>query len=743
MSSNARNSILIFLSLLLFGSRHLHAQIPMEWDDFTREIYEEYIESNDELVENADETSSEEDGISDVLLNELYTLHLSPINLNDLRVVKDAEEQMINAKERLRQLPFLSERQIEAIVYYVNNNYPMQSLGELMLIREIDYVTRSRLTLFCYVGEPTVKNDNKSIWKLLRYANHEVIVRTDIPFYTKEGYLDKPKSVIDASPNKIYQGNNNYHSLRYQLRSMQQKQASGINRQIIAGCSMEKDAGEEPYDYLSGYVMMKGLGRIHSFIIGDFKLNYGLGLTVNNSINLGKNTTGVLSNAPLSGRGIRPHASTSESNHFRGIAINYSLSKSTHFTAFVSYQDIDATRNQNASTSSVTSLKTDGLHRTLLEKSKKGIIQELSGGGNLCYYHRGLLIELTGIATHFSMPLYPKYNTPSTLYRQFNLQGDNLGAIGLSYQYRTKRWNLQGEYAFSFTNGTDSINNVEKPNNGFACINNVRYHVDNYTSLSALVRYYDAKYATRYGHSFGENSRPQNEVGFLVGITTEPWTHIHVEAYIDCFKFIERSYHAAAGAKGIDGQIKMAYTPSERTTWQLRYRVKSKEQDCKIGNDQTDLFYSTRHDLRLQWNYKLNNHLTTRTIGSFIYRWNADSNNEAGYLLSQHIRHEQMVNHQRGRQRIDFMFTYFHTDSYATKVYTTTPSLLYTLGMNALYGHGINAIALFSRSLSSKISAICKFSITKYFDRSSIGTGLELIHSSHREDVQLQLRWKI
>ena len=141
MSSNARNSILIFLSLLLFGSRHLHAQIPMEWDDFTREIYEEYIESNDELVENVDETSSEEDGISDVLLNELYTLHLSPINLNDLRVVKDAEEQMINAKERLRQLPFLSERQIEAIVYYVNNNYPMQSLGELMLIREIDYVT--------------------------------------------------------------------------------------------------------------------------------------------------------------------------------------------------------------------------------------------------------------------------------------------------------------------------------------------------------------------------------------------------------------------------------------------------------------------------------------------------------------------------------------------------------------------------------------------------------------------------
>ena len=743
MSSNAQNSIFIFLTFLLFGSSHLHAQIPMEWDDFTREIYEEYIENNDELAENADVATSEDDGLSDVLLNELYTLHLSPINLNDLRVVKDAKEQMTTARERLRQLPFLSEQQIEAIVYYVNNNYPMQSLGELMLIRELDYLTRSRLTLFCYVEEPTTKDSNQSIWKLLRYANHEVIARTDIPFYTKEGYQEKPKSVVAASPNKIYQGNNNYHSLRYQLRSMQQRQARGMNRQLTAGFSIEKDAGEELFDYISGYVMMNGLGRIRSLIIGDFKLNYGLGLTVNNSLNLGKNTTGVLSNAPLSGHGIRPHASTSESNHFRGIAINYSLSKSTHCSAFLSYQDIDATKDQNASVPTITSLKTDGLHRTLLEQSKKGIVHELTGGCNINYYYHGLQIELTGIATHFSIPLKPKYNTPATKYRQFNLQGDSFGAIGLAYRYRINRWNLQGEYAFSCTNGIDSINNVNNPNNGFSCVNSIRYRIDNLTSLSALVRYYDAKYATLYGRSFGENSRPQNELGLLVGITTEPWTHFHVEAYLDCFMFPESRYHAASGSKGIDGLLKVTYSPSEKSSWQVRYRMKSKEQDCKTGQDRTELSFFTRHDMRLQWNYKLTNHLTLRTIGSLIYRWNADSDNEMGYLLSQHIRHERMVNHQKGRQRLDLMLAYFHTDSYAAKVYTTTPSLLYTLGMNALYGHGVNAVALFSRSLSRHLSAICKLSVTKYFDRNTIGTGLELIHASHKEDVQLQLRWKL
>ena len=62
----------------------------MEWDDFMRDIYEEYIESDDELGENSDATTQEGDNVSDALLEELYTLHLSPINLNDLRIVKDA-----------------------------------------------------------------------------------------------------------------------------------------------------------------------------------------------------------------------------------------------------------------------------------------------------------------------------------------------------------------------------------------------------------------------------------------------------------------------------------------------------------------------------------------------------------------------------------------------------------------------------------------------------------------------------
>ena len=32
--------------------------------------------------------------------------------------------------------------------------------------------------------------------------------------------------------------------------------------------------------------------------------------------------------------------------------------------------------------------------------------------------------------------------------------------------------------------------------------------------------------------------------------------------------------------------------------------------------------------------------------------------------------------------------------------------------------------------------------MTKYFDRDVIGSGLEMIDANHREDLQVQARWK-
>jgi hypothetical protein len=711
----------------------LNAQSTMEWEDFVQDMYEQY--ANQEVD---DEGQEWEDGGLDAMLDELYEIHLSPINLNDLKSKESANDSQTYTTERLSQLPFLNRQQIEAIVYYVNVNYPVRSLGELMLIRELDYLTRLRLMLFCYAGEPS-EEGTYSLRRLWRFAQHEVTARTDFPLYTKDGYRDKPQSVVEASPNKIYRGNSNYHSLRYQLRSM---------HRVTAGFQIEKDAGEDVMDYCAGYVMVNQIGNIRTLIVGDYKLGFGQGLVINNGMSFGKSSGwGLFSNTSVT-HGIRKHSSMSEANHFRGAAIDYGLGENAHLTAFLSYRNVDGTLrtdNHNA----ISSLKTDGLHRTLLERSKKGIVGELSAGGNFGYFHKGWLLGLTGIVTHFSMPLAPKFNTPSTRYRRFYPQGTLFSALGASYSYRRDRWVVQGEYAFSTSNGVDDHSVLPSevkhshPNRGAAAVNSMRYKLNNYTYLSALVRYYDARYATIYSRAFGENSRPQNELGAFIGITAEPWTKVHLEAYMDCFQSPEQRYRAAAGAKGFESQIKMTYNPSDRTSWQIRYRLKSKQQDVKVRNDVTQLYYATRHDLRVQWNYRLHKQFLLKTTAAGVYYIHPSSSDEIGYLLTQHLRWERQMKRIHGKQRADFSITYFHTDSYASKVYTNEPSLLYTLGMTSLFYHGVKAIVLYSTNISSRLSLTCKISATKYFNRDTIGTGLEMINASHKEDIQLQLRWKL
>ena len=724
---------IILLYIFICETSLLNAQSTMEWDDFVQDLYEQYAnqEEDDEVLET-------EDAGLDVLIDELYEIHLSPVNLNDLKTKEGSNELQTQTTDRLAQLPFLTRQQIEALVYYVNEHYPVRTLGELMLIRELDYLTRMRLMLFCYAGEPSTEG-NYSLWRLWRFAQHELIARTDIPLYTKDGYQDKPQSVIEKSPNKIYRGNSNYHSLRYQVKSM---------HRITAGFQIEKDAGEDYFDYISGYAMLNHIGKVRTLIVGDYKLSFGQGLVINNGMSFGKSAGwGLFSNASVA-YGIRKHSSMSESNHFRGAAIDYTLGENSHFTAFLSYQNLDGTLRTN-NHNAISSLKTDGLHRTLLERSKKGIVHELSAGGNYSYYHKGWLLGLTGIITHFSMPLAPKFNTPSSLYRQFYPQGTIFSAVGASYSYRRNRWIVQGEYAFSTSNGVDDhtvqTSNVgsSNPNTGIAAVNSMRYRLNSYTFLSALVRYYDARYATIYSKAFGENSRPQNEVGAFVGITAEPWTKVNLEAYIDCFQSPKQRYRASAGAKGIEGQFKMTYNPSERTTWQIRYRLKSKQQDVKVGNDATRLYYATRHGLRIQWNYRLNEQFLLKTTASGTYCMNPSSPDEMGYLLTQHLRWERQMKGMRGKQRADISLTYFNTDSYASKVYTNEPSLLYTMGMTSLFYQGMKVVALYSTNVSSRLTLTCKFSATKYFNRDTIGTGLEMINASHKEDIQLQLRWKL
>lgn len=684
-------TFVFLLILIIVGLIPLQAQTQTSWDDF---------------VERMTEESTDEDAIDEETFNELYDIHTNPININTA------------TEQQLRTLPFLTDSQCRDILHYVKLHGPMISLGELMGINTLSADTRSYLHLFCYAGPqekpaPTLKD-------MFRHSDNELNLRTDIPFYQKAGYKDVPSDILSQSPNKVYRGNNLYHSLRYRFTA---------GNHIDAGIQLEKDPGERGIDYISAYAIVNNLGPVRTAAIGNYRISFGQGLAVNTGVSYGKLM--VLNSLNRMDRGIHRHSSTSETGYFSGAAATIDISTNIHATAFFSSRKEDGTYLSDST--GISSLKTDGLHRTTLERSKKGNLTNTTFGGNLHLRIRNFDLSATAVHTHYSTPLAPKHNTPSSLYRLYNAHGSDFGAYSLAYSFLIPDFSFRGETATSSSGG-------------MATINSAQWIVDQHHRLTAIHRYYGARYVAVNARSFGENSRPQNENGLFLGWTTTAISNTTLETYIDIVHFPWLKHQVSASSNSIDGTIQLTNKPSKRLTLSARYRFKTKQKDHKTGNDNqtTRLTYHTTHSLRLQCHADLTPSLASRTTISTTLKQLKGKTTAKGFLISENLKWKPS-----DRLKTELTFTYFNTDSYDSRISIYEPSLLYTFGFRTLYNHGIRTSFLASLPLgkligkdTSCLTLNAKLGSTVYFGQHTIGTGLELITQNHREDLQMQLRWK-
>ncbi len=665
-----------FISIfLLFCYNYSTAQQKdITWEEFVEQMKEELAEGSEET-----EMSRQEE-----MFEELWELHCNPMNINTA------------TKEDLQALPFLTEAQITDILTYLKVNGEMLSLGELIAIRSIWAETRGYIRLFCRAlpkekSKPTLNN-------MMKYAKQEVTVRTDIPFYTKEGYKDE------------YRGNALYHSLRYRLTSM---------NHVDIGVQMEKDAGERGIDYISAYALLKDIGRLRTAALGNYRVSFGQGLVVNTGTSFGKLMT--LNSLARMDRGIYRHSSTSETGYFTGTATTIDISNKLRVSAFFSSRKEDGTLNKEPP--GITSLKTDGLHRTPLERSKKGNVTTITTGGNIHLSLDRFDFSITGAHTNYSRPLCPKYDTQASFYRYFNAKGSDFGAYSVAYSYFSPTITLRGETATS-TSG------------GFATVNSAGWQVDGNNRLTAIYRNYSARYVAVHGHSFGDNSRPQNEHGLYLGWLSTLIPNTTLETYMDFAYYPWRKYQVSAASRSVDGMLMLTHRTSKSISLSARYRFRARQKDFK-SNNATLLAYHYTHNARLQCNVSLYKFLSLRTTITGVIK-TAPDHTSKGILLSENLR---WADSDR-KSRAEFTLTYFHTDNYESRISIYEPSLLYTFGFRPLYHHGLRSSLLVSMPLYRNINLCAKIGSTFYFNRNTIGSGLELIRQNHREDLQVQLRAK-
>ena len=102
----------------------------------------------------------------------------------------------------------------------------------------------------------------------------------------------------------------------------------------------------------------------------------------------------------------------------------------------------------------------------------------------------------------------------------------------------------------------------------------------------------------------------------------------------------------------------------------------------------------------------------------------------------------QQVVYQQGWLQLSAIAGYFNTDSYQSRIYVYERQLPGNFSFPTYYGEGLRLACTARADLGSHLRLHARVGYTNYFDRSTIGTGLQAIDASHLTDIDLQLRWR-
>ena len=158
----------------------------------------------------------------------------------------------------------------------------------------------------------------------------------------------------------------------------------------------------------------------------------------------------------------------------------------------------------------------------------------------------------------------------------------------------------------------------------------------------------------------------------------------------------------------------------------VRYQLKRKEQ--------ADVM-EPHHRTKLQWTFTPSGNWKFQTTG-----WLHAIRGSKGWSIQETAYYTL----QKPALRFALMAAYFQTDDYNSRIYLYEPSLYSSVSSAQYYGKGINGICMARWTSANKHWMLeGRYALCKYFDRSEIGSSLQTIYSSWKNDISLQVRVQI
>ena len=550
------------------------------------------------------------------LQTDLYTLHESPIDLNN------------TSDEELTQLYFLSPQQIDAILAYAYR-HPFESLYELRLIPELaDYEIRDLLP-FVYINRAalnseTINSDALYAKEIFAKAHHELLTR------------------IDARNIEAYEGTDPiYTQFRYRF---------DFRRRVTFGVQLRRPAGGFARDLQYGaYLQLNDITpHLHTLVAGNFQASFGHGLVLAPVFHSGKSM--YVTSVGQQREGLRYYSSVDgQGLHGAGATLRWEWNKTTRLDVSALY----SMRRANDST----------WHHLL--------------GANLTLRHKKLQVELTAIENLWSDSIHPYTNAK---YNRHYFRGRNQAVIGASFRYNHGWFDAFGEIATAQNHQiTNDQSPITKSHWGFGTIIGSRFYPTNGISLLALYRYYSPYFDNALSYAFSETSRLGDENGGYLGFDITRLRNWRFIGYGDIFYFSGYKYGLGDATRtlGYDAMAEIQYSWSKHPSFQggdggrLSLRLRARQKG--------DATYSTRAQFDwAQGSWSLRTTAEANIIPSKLSTLNSQLT--YGYTIFQDISYSLPLREGRGlglrlrlqgfdaREWANRIYTYEHDVLYAYSI---------------------------------------------------------------------------
>ncbi|GAB1416404.1 helix-hairpin-helix domain-containing protein [Paludibacter sp.] len=674
--------IFILFNACFFRTFAQNSVVVTDIENLISAIFEQYSYET--------ETEIDVDSNYETLMN----LYHNPIDLN------------VAERENLEDLFFLSQTQIENILFYRYKTGEFHTIYELLLVDGIDMTDIRRLLPFVIISRKKSNNNKANIKSILKYGKNEIYTLNEMTCEDKEGY----KNVKD---NSGYVGGKLHQILKYRFSSKDN---------YFFNITAEKDAGEQfwgkynrGYDFVSSSFQIKTNGFLRNLILGDYQVNFGQGLTISHAFKSMKssNVTNIIEHKTV----FKRYSSTNEYNFFRGCATSLKFDK-FNLNLFYSNKQIDANLNDDV----VVGFYQTGYHRTVKEIAKIGIVNQQVIGLNLIFAGSFYRIGINGVGVMLDKPVVLK----SYPYNLFYFRGNNQWSSSVNYQLKFMNFNVAGETAIL-------------DNKSCASLTSATFSPSGRVNIAILMRYYSPEYNSLFASAFAETSNTSNESGVYMGVEVFPAKKWKFAIYADTYRFPWLRYGINFPSYGNEIALFGNYNHSRNL--EMNFKVKFEQSEVGVSS-KTDIIQQKMNinklTLRSQMNY---------SVGIFKFKQQIDanllhySNEEYSYGISAF--QEISASFNKIPLKMNFRYTFFDVQNYDNRIYNYERDVLYVFSVPMLYGLGSRYYANLSYEVTSKLSVWLKISQTMYADyREFIGSGNETIIGNRKTDIRMTIRQK-